>query len=536
MSIYTATLASRGSTRWVSPLIVAVLVLLPMLVGDRQGFEGDGLAILFGMNQFEALGRAGVYRYHWQPLSYELVAALQPLFDRPFAQGYVAQAFGGAGLALLYLLLARILRNVPYARALALVLALCIPELWITTLYLNTSALALPFIAGALLLMHRACAPGAPVLGMVPAGLVLGAGCLFRLDFLALVPAVLVLPWLWAEQSRMQRLLAFIAGGLATGALFLVWQPHFITDAAAILNRYGEGEFSVTLAYRLKIVLFSMGPALLIFPLLWWASRPGESGGARGTARRSRAWLVYLAALAPTLAPLGNLYSGKYLLPFFLGLTVLVAHAVARNFGTLKGVSPQRLAHSRLQRGALLSAALLATLVLVGMPAPEALKKHPLTAWALEPMVVGTHDGARPAGAYLGFLHQLRQFELPQPSVRFYKELSDVVNLCQADVTVLMSPVEKYGHNEWSWGWLPVYLMQQGWELSEYQAGRQALLEHPVSGRQVRILSSDQRALAEPARTLDQAGIGQREDYLFWSDALRWIRDPATRAVCLKTQ
>ncbi len=47
---------------------------------------------------------------------------------------------------------------------------------------------------------------------------------------------------------------------------------------------------------------------------------------------------------------------------------------------------------------------------------------------------------------------------------------------------------------------------------------------------------SDQRALAEPASTLDQAGIGQREDYLFWSDALRWIRDPATRAVCLKTQ
>ena len=99
---------------------------------------------------------------------------------------------------------------------------------------------------------------------------------------------------------------------------------------------------------------------------------------------------MYLAALAPTLAPLGNLYSGKYLLPFFLGLTVLVAHAVARNFGTLKGVSPQRLAHSRLQRGALLSAALLAALVLVGMPTPEALKKHPLTAWALEPMVVGT--------------------------------------------------------------------------------------------------------------------------------------------------
>jgi hypothetical protein len=55
-------------------------------------------------------------------------------------------------------------------------------------------------------------------------------------------------------------------------------------------------------------------------------------------------------------------------------------------------------------------------------------------------------------------------------------------------------------------------------------------------GRQVRILGSDQRSLAASAPKLDLAEIGQREDYVFWSDGLRWIRNPATRAVCVQSQ
>lgn len=536
MNTHTATLALPGSARLASPLIVVALVLLPLLVGDRQGFEGDGLAMLFGMDQFDALGRAGVYRYHWQPLSYELVAALHPLFGRPFAQAGVAQALGGAGLALLYLLLARLFSALPCARSLALVLTLCMPEVWVTPLYFNTSALALPWVTGSLLALYAACAAsGLPALRAVPAGMLMATGCLFRLDFMALAPAALVLPWLWSQQGPWQRLLGFVAGGLVVAGAFLTWQPHFISEAAAILQRYDEGEFSVTLAYRLKILLFAMGPALVVHPLLWWATRAQRSGSAPMPPAPRWAALLFAAALLPTLAPLNNLYSGKYLLPFFLGLSLLTAYRVARQAGALKSVSPQRLVptSARLQSIATLSAGLLVLLALVGIPTPQALKSQPLTAWFLEPMAVGTHDGARPAGAYLGFLHQLRQFELPQNSVRFYKELSEVVGQCRSDATVLMSPVPKYGQNEWSWGWLPLYLMQQGWQLREYQAGRQALLEEPASARRVRILASGQAVSETNTTRLNLAEIGLREDYGFWSDALHWIRAPATRAGCL---
>lgn len=530
MSSYTAPARWPSEQKFATPVILAALVLVPMLFGDRQGFEGDGLAMLFGMNQFEILGRAGVYRYHWQPLSYELLAAIAPWLNKPFALTYVAQGLGGAGLALLYLLLARILKAAPYARCMALVLTLSISELWVTTLYFNTTALALPFVTGSLLAMHMGCTPKIRPGLMFLSGALMATGCLFRLDFAVFVPVLLVLPRFWATQSRLRLFLLFAAGGLATVGVFLAWQPHFIADAAAILQRYGEGEFEVTMVYRLKIVLFALGPALVVLPVLWWTTRPWKAAYADQSFDRT--WLLYWLALLPTLVPLRNLYSGKYLVPFFLGLVLAVAQVVARNCRTTKTTSIQLSAHGRQQLGVVVAAASLAALALIGVPTAEALKKNPVTAWAADPLVVGTHDGARSAGAYISYLKQMDGFELPQSSVRFYKQLSEVVGQCRHDLTVVMSPVEKYGHNEWSWGWLPLYLMQQDWRLAEYRAGQFARLEQASTGHQVRIVGHEQGAPAGERHVLDMSLIGLREDYAFWTDAEHWIQNPATRAVC----
>lgn len=530
MSSYIASARWPGEHKFATPVILAALILVPMLFGDRQGFEGDGLAMLFGMNQFEILGRAGVYRYHWQPLSYELLAAIAPWLNKPFALTYVAQGFGGVGLALLYLLLARMLRHAPYARCMALVLTLSISELWVTTLYFNTTALALPFVTGGLLAMHMACTPQIRPGLMFLSGALFATGCLFRLDFAVFVPTLLVLPRFWATQFRLRLFMLFAAGGLTTAAVFLAWQPHFIPDAAAILQRYGEGEFAVTMVYRLKIVLFALGPALVILPVLWWATLQWKTGGSLHALDKT--WLLYGLALLPTLVPLRNLYSGKYLVPFFLGLLLLVAQAVARNCRATKTTSIQLSAHGRQQMGVMVAVASLAALALIGVPTAEAIRKNPVTAWAANPLVVGTHDGARSAGAYISYLKQMDGFELPQSSVRFYKQLSDVVGQCRHDLTVVMSPVEKYGHNEWSWGWLPLYLMQQDWRLVEYRAGESARLMQPASGRQVQILGHERRAQATGAHVLDMSQIGLREDYAFWTDAEHWIQKPETQAVC----
>ncbi|NML17515.1 glycosyltransferase family 39 protein [Azohydromonas caseinilytica] len=515
-----------------TPVIVLALLLFPVLSGDHQGFEGDGLAMLFGMSQFDSLGRAGVYRYHWQPLSYELLSALYPLLDRPFSLAYVAQLFGGAALALLYLLLTRIFKGVAYARGLALALTLCLTELWVTTLYFNTTALALPFITAGLLLAHRADSSRRPAFTMVLAGMATGLGCLFRLDFLAMIPAALVLQAFWTSHNPIRRALLLIAGGILVALAFLAWQPDFIQEAAAILRLYGQGEHDVNLLYRLKIILFSMGPALVVLPLLWWACH--QPGPGLLDKRQTRLWILLGLALLPTLAPLKNLYSGKYLIPFFLCLVVALAQALARAAQGRSRSQPQALMDSTLRTGVTFSLGILAGLLLFGIPAPSSLKQRPLTAWAESPLIVGTHDGARSAGAYLSFLKQIENFEVPQNSVLFYKQLAELVNGCQSDLTVVMSPVPRFGQNVWSWGWLPLYLTQSDWQLLEYDAGKEARLRHPVSGRQVRILSSDQRAAVKTPGVLDLGLIGNREDYAFWSAGLSWLHHPATQAICMR--
>ena len=510
--------------------VALALLLFPLLSGDRQGFEGDGLAMLFGMSQFDSLGPAGVYRYHWQPLSYELLSSLYPLLDRPFSLAYVAQFFGGAALALLYVLLTRLLRGVAYARGIALALTLCMTELWVTTLYFNTTALALPFIVAGLWTAHQADGSRAPALAMVLAGVLMGIGCLFRLDFIAMTPAALVLQAFWTPRNAVRRAFLFSLGGLLVAVAFLAWQPHFVQDAVAILRLYGQGEHGVTMLYRLKILLFSMGPALVVLPLLWWACR--QTGRAAFIKQPTGLWLLLALALLPTLTPLKNLYSGKYLIPFFLCLIVTMGQAMALTVRAQASIARQQQIFSTLRTGVTFSLGILVGLLLFGIPAPGALKERPLTAWAENPLIVGTHDGARSAGAYLSFLKQIENFEVPQNSVLFYKQLAELVNNCPSDLTVVMSPVTRFGQNVWSWGWLPLYLMQSDWQLLEYHAGKQARLRQPVSGRQVHILSSDQRSLARTPGVLDLGLIGPREDYAFWSTGLDWLRHPATRAIC----
>ena len=60
-------------------LIGLVLVACSLWFGDRLGFEGDDVAMLFGIANFERVGINDVYRYHWQPLVYEALV--------PFARG-----------------------------------------------------------------------------------------------------------------------------------------------------------------------------------------------------------------------------------------------------------------------------------------------------------------------------------------------------------------------------------------------------------------------------------------------------------------
>ena len=128
----------------------ALALAAAFYAGNRRGWEGDDVNLLFGIASLDLVGRDGVYRYAWQPLSYEALAPLARRLANPFDLSYLANALGVAGLVLLVALAARLLRGRPGPRLTAAVLVASVPELWITALYFHTTALALPFFVGAL--------------------------------------------------------------------------------------------------------------------------------------------------------------------------------------------------------------------------------------------------------------------------------------------------------------------------------------------------------------------------------------------------
>jgi hypothetical protein len=79
----------------------ALALAAAFYAGNRRGWEGDDVNLLFGIASLDLVGRDGVYRYGWQPLSYEALAPLARRLANPFDLSDLANALGVAGLVLL---------------------------------------------------------------------------------------------------------------------------------------------------------------------------------------------------------------------------------------------------------------------------------------------------------------------------------------------------------------------------------------------------------------------------------------------------
>lgn len=523
----------RGS----SALLKLTLVLVGLLAfclwfGDRQGFEGDGLAIMFGIDNLELVGRRNVYRYYWQPLAYEVTAQLAGLLNSPLQINLIGSAFGAVGLGLLTLLLWRLLASVPYALLTSLVLLLCIPELTATALYFNASALALPFVSGSLLLLRLGRSKSGLPWPLLLAGALMALGCLFRLDFLVCVPFSVVLLIRWGASQWRRDALAYAAGVAIVLTAFVAAYPAYPREAIAMISGYGAGEYADSGARSVRVFLFTLGPAfivLLLFARFLWKSRKLGGTGASRLFQGRDLWL--LASLAPMLTPLTYLYSGKYLIPFFVCLLVVVAGAVPRAY---RIAADKPLLWTRLGKVTLvLSALTVAIFTIAGVPDPASFRKQPLQAIFSEPLRAGMHDAFRTAGGYLRFAQWMRNFEHRHVKVKVAYDMAMLIDQCRNDVTVFMSSDPKYGENVWSWGWIPLYLGDHGWQLTEYEPAKRALLVRPGTRRTVVIARHDLAVPQTSTTTVldfDQVSPQRGED--FWVAAKRWVDQMSDQNTC----
>lgn len=480
--------AHRGGLRpWA--IASACFIAFALFFGNRIGFEGDDLATIFGATALETVGRDAVYRYAWQPLSYEWLSWLVERGLHPDRLTYLGNVLGMLGLSLLCGLGIRLLGGTARAAALALLLVLGIPELWITSLYFNTTALALPFFAGCLWVLHATAALPRPLLTGAMAGALYTIACLLRLDFLSAAPFVLVLTFRW-RAAPLRSLTGAFAALLLVLLVLVLAKPDLPAQVAAILTRYGEGEFKWPFANSLRVLIAAIAPALLLVPILFLK----RSSGALSAALRQRSAWWLLLALLPLMAPLANLYSGKYLVPFFVCLIVAVCDCIGRAANASPRSDPMPGA-GRMRAAALV----LGLLFLVGLPQPADFAAAPLRAMVLQPRIVAkTHDGPRTIGAYLGYAMWHRAPQSRTDFIELFSLTAHRMSACPRSTTLVMP------ESPWYWSVLLAQFVMRDWSLAEYDFPRLARLQS--ADRTIRVETRGPEPSDGP-----QATIGPRD-------------------------
>ena len=158
-----------------------------VLFADRDGYEGDDLNSVLPMLHLQEAkqGALEVYRYHWQPLSYEIGSAVFRLIGKPTAIFLLSPLAGAISLLLLFLVTWRDRSSMPgFAKSLLAILVL--PELWFAGLYFNSTVLGLPFALGCLFFLRSSSTSSLCFLS----GVLLGIAVLMRLDFILAAPAM----------------------------------------------------------------------------------------------------------------------------------------------------------------------------------------------------------------------------------------------------------------------------------------------------------------------------------------------------------
>lgn len=392
MAIDDEAAAARG---WRGSAVLAAFLLanLAFLLrfADRNGYEGDDLNSIVPMFHL-ADARAGlllIYRYAWQPLSYEAGAALYRLTGSPEALFLLAPIAGAVALALL-LRQGWDAAEGRHRLLAAIAVLLAVPEFWYSGLYYNSSILGLPFLAGAILLVRGRGSAAA----MLAAGLLAGIAILMRMDFVLACPLLAALAW-----ARQRRLLPVVVLALAVlAALLIGWiggwlEPPALIDTyrasnAEILQKSADPGWDL----RAKILTWTV----LLSPVGWAIL---ALGGPPALLRSLRAdgpgtWLCLIAVL-PMLVPMKDLLSVKYALPLLAFAPLILARCLA----AIASLLPPRLSAPGLAIAGGAGFAILSISLFGHAPYVEPR--------LMPSRMVGTHDGARSYGGYLWMMMAL---------------------------------------------------------------------------------------------------------------------------------
>jgi hypothetical protein len=371
---------------WVAITLFALINLAFLCsFADRDGYEGDDLNSIVPMFHLDAakLGALEIYRYPWQPLSYETGAAI---IEVASARAVFLLSPVAATISLV-LLLALGWHDSSSWRGLAvgLIVLLAVPEFWFSGLYYNSTIVGLPLALGSLALLRS---QSRRVLVML-AGLSMGTAILMRLDFILICPAMALVagggrsfrrPVIFAASILTVLVLAYLVGWIRPLEIIELQR----TTAAEIAEKAHMPGWDL----RTKALVFTV----LLSPIGWAIILLGAPWVVRAALRQSATTtLLWTLALIPPVIPLLNPLSPKYVLPLAVFLPTFLRQcvlAIEAHLSESMGRWPFRIA------------AIVTVLLLFVSITPR--RRSPFVELAtFTSRPVDTHDGTRSYGGYL---------------------------------------------------------------------------------------------------------------------------------------
>jgi hypothetical protein len=346
---------------------------------DRDGFEGDDLNSTLPMLTLAAAksGDLLIYRYNWQPLSYELGALLYSISRSANAIFLIPSA----AASLTVFMLIGLMRHHIGTFTVLLLIALA-PELVFSGLYYNSSIVGLPFVTFAIVLCRRSNAAS-----LFGAGIFLCLSILVRIDYVLTAPLIALM----AVDSRRSFSAAFVVVISCLLGLTLAYLIG-ILNPLSVINEYREasGEIARRSSQpgwdsRVKTMVLTT----MFSPAGWVLTAVAAVTLVFDSARqRSKPIMLWVVMAAPMILLVIAPLSAKYILPI-LPFWFLV---MAKFLNSLKhSLLPS--VKWTLKWG--LAAVVLAQTILSFSPQ----RNVPFVAFSIEPSyTIRTHDGPRAYG------------------------------------------------------------------------------------------------------------------------------------------
>lgn len=374
--------ASRRLALLAGVVVALALFALLSVLAARGPYEGDDINSYVPMAYLDAArdGLFEIYRYAWQPLSYEVGSALY----RATGSITSVQLLPAAAIAVLtgLILAFGLRRGVPALLTLSALVAA--PEVLFTGLYWNASAPAalVAAIGGVVLIAGR----GVPT--ALIAGLCLSLAALLRMDFILISPVFFMLA-VASPAAQLPR--AAAVTGAALAVMLAAWALGVLTPAELIdtwqISAAEIAAKSDTPGWDRARKTWVLAVALS--PLGFAAIALAAATQAVSIARRDHVLmrLGFLMALLPSLWVVPSLLSAKYLMPFTIALALIALRFWHR--------VPQGLASA-----AHVAAPPVALALLFVAVEPE--RSPPFLSLAISDLrIISTHDGPRTHGAYI---------------------------------------------------------------------------------------------------------------------------------------